>query len=164
MSKGCDMAALIDEKSVDRVDKRVREAVENGAELLAGGNRMPHLGPNFFEPTVLLGVTAEDDVWRMENFGPVVAIRTFGGGIEEAFDLANDSDAGLCNYFYSADEGERKMAAERLQSGMLGINCGVISNAASPFGGINASGIGREGGWEGYESYLEEKYICEKDN
>ena len=157
--RGCDMSCLITSESVDKIEFRVNSAVANGAVVLIGGERLPDLGENYFSPTVIAGVSLDDEIWRSENFGPVIALRRFSD-IDEAINTANDSDAGLCNYFYSRDQGEIEAVADSLESGMVGINCGIISNCHAPFGGVGGSGLGREGGVEGYDSYVETKYLC----
>ena len=109
-------------------------------------------------PTVLADVSPDSRVVREEIFGPVAPILTFDE-VDEAVEMANSTEFGLIGYVFAADISEAIKVAERLQTGMVGLNSGVVSNPAAPFGGVKASGLGREGGFEGIEEYLETKYI-----
>lgn len=155
---GVNIGPLIDRKAVDKVSDHIQDAVDSGAELLLGGHPHP-LGGNFFTPTLIGHATAEMKVAREETFGPLAAVFPFDDE-EDAVAMANDTQYGLASYFYSRDLGRVWRIAEALEYGMVGINTGLISNAAAPFGGVKASGLGREGGHEGIEEYLETKYLC----
>lgn len=149
---------LIDARAVAKVERLRLEAVAAGAaELLSGGPR-PDLGPHFVAPTVLDRVAPSMSVWREEQFGPLLAIRRFVDE-SEALNLANDADAGLAAYLYSRDAARQWRCAEALQVGMVGINTGAISSELMPFGGIKASGYGREGAQCGIDEYLERKAL-----
>ena len=155
---GVDVGPLIDQNAVDSVSQLVTDAVHDGARLVVGGK--PGDGPGtFYPPTVLVDVPAESEIVRQEIFGPVAPITTFASE-DEAIDRANDTEYGLASYVYTRDLARTIRVAERLQFGMVGINSGLISNAAAPFGGVKASGFGREGGFEGIEEYLETTYVA----
>jgi succinate-semialdehyde dehydrogenase/glutarate-semialdehyde dehydrogenase len=136
----------------------VEDALGKGATLLAGGKRGAG-GAAFVEPTVLTGVTADMRVFREEIFGPVAPLILFDTE-EEAIAMANDTEFGLASYFYARDIGRIWRVAEGLDYGIVGINEGLISNAAAPFGGMKESGNGREGSRYGMDEYLEIKYMC----
>ena len=155
---GVDVGPLIEEKAVESVSQLVTDAVHDGARLLTGGT-VPD-GPGFFyPPTVLLGVPADSAINAEEIFGPVAPITTFETE-DEAVARANDTEYGLASYVYTRDLSRTIRMAERLEYGMVGINTGLISNPAAPFGGVKASGFGREGGFEGIEEYLETTYVA----
>lgn len=149
---------LIDENAVKKVSEHVQDAIDNGAELLLGGHPHP-LGGNFFTPTLISFATDKMKVAHEETFGPLAAVFPFDDE-ETAIEMANDTQYGLASYFYSRDLARVWRVAEALEYGMVGINTGAISNAAAPFGGVKASGLGREGGHQGLEEYLETKYLC----
>ena len=149
---------LIDQAAVEKVEEHIQDAVSLGARVLLGGNRHA-LGQTFFEPTVLVGVTPQMKVAREETFGPLAPLFRFETD-EEAIKMANDTEFGLASYFYSRDIGRIWRAAEGLESGMVGINTGLISNEVAPFGGVKQSGLGREGSHYGIEEFLEIKYLC----
>ncbi|AQU82289.1 MULTISPECIES: NAD-dependent succinate-semialdehyde dehydrogenase [unclassified Halomonas] len=149
---------LIDENAVKKVSEHVQDAIDNGAELLLGGHPHP-LGGNFFTPTLISFATDKMKVAHEETFGPLAAVFPFDDE-ETAIEMANDTEYGLASYFYSRDLARVWRVAEALEYGMVGINTGLISNAAAPFGGVKASGLGREGGHQGLEEYLETKYLC----
>jgi succinate-semialdehyde dehydrogenase/glutarate-semialdehyde dehydrogenase len=155
---GSQVGPLIDERSRTRVAGLVSDAVERGATVRVGG-KAPE-GPGFFyPPTVLSGVPADARVWREEIFAPVAAIGAFAD--EEAMvAAANDTDAGLVAYVYTRDLKRAFRVGDALEAGMVGVNRGLVSNPAAPFGGIKESGIGREGGYEGIEDFLEVKYLA----
>ncbi len=156
--EGVDVGPLIEEKAVESVSQLVTDAVHDGARLLTGGT-VPD-GPGFFyPPTVLLGVPADSAINAEEIFGPVAPITTFETE-DEAVARANDTEYGLASYVYTRDLSRTIRMAERLEYGMVGINTGLISNPAAPFGGVKASGFGREGGFEGIEEYLETKTLA----
>jgi len=149
---------LIDQSAVEKVEDHIQDAVLNGARILLGGKRHA-LGQTFFEPTVLADVTPKMKVAREETFGPLAPLFRFERD-EDAIHLANDTEFGLASYFYSRDVGRIWRAAEGLESGMVGINTGLISNEVAPFGGVKQSGLGREGSYHGMEEFVEVKYLC----
>ena len=158
MAPGTVVGPLIDREAADSVLGMVDNAVELGAGVLAGGKRAAN-GECFVEPTILTGVRRDMRVFREEIFGPVAPLVKFETE-EEAVELANDTEYGLAAYFYSRDIGRVWRMAERLDYGIVGINEGIISNEAAPFGGVKESGIGREGSKYGMDEYLEIKYLC----
>jgi len=148
---------LIDAKSRDKVDALVQDAVGSGAVAVVGGAAVD--GPGYFyQPTVLKGVGAGARILSEEIFGPVAPIVTFKTE-DEAVRLANNTEYGLVAYVFTRDLNRGLRMGERLETGMLGLNAGVVSNAAAPFGGVKQSGLGREGGLEGIEEYLYTQYI-----
>ena len=158
MQPGTDIGPLIDRSAADTVLDMVEDARNLGAEVLVGGNRAAN-GECFVEPTVLTGVRRDMRVFREEIFGPVTPLVPFDSE-DEAIELANDTEFGLAGYFYSRDIGRIWRVAERLDFGIIGINEGIISNEAAPFGGMKESGHGREGSKYGMDEYLEIKYLC----
>jgi succinate-semialdehyde dehydrogenase/glutarate-semialdehyde dehydrogenase len=158
MEPGVLQGPLIEEKAVVKVEHHIADAVSKGARVLLGGHRHA-LGGTFFEPTVLADVTQDMRVAEEETFGPVAPLFRFHTE-EEAIAMANDTDYGLASYFYSRDIGRVLRVAERLETGMVGVNTGLISNEVAPFGGVKQSGMGREGSKYGMEDYLVIKYIC----
>ncbi|XBH21222.1 NAD-dependent succinate-semialdehyde dehydrogenase [Jonesiaceae bacterium BS-20] len=152
-----ELGPLIDEAGRAKVQELVSDAVAGGAKIVTGG--APQAGPGFFyPPTVLTSVPAGARVLTEEIFGPVAPIATFKTE-EEAIKLANNTEFGLIAYAFTADNARVLRLAERLETGMLGINSGVISNPAAPFGGVKQSGLGREGGAEGIDEFLETTYV-----
>jgi len=149
---------LIDMKAVEKVEEHIADAVKKGAKVVAGGKRHA-LGHSFFEPTILVNVTTDMKVTREETFGPVAPLFRFKTE-EEAVKLANDTEFGLAAYFYARDLGRVWRVAEGIESGIVGINTGIISTEVAPFGGVKESGTGREGSKYGIEDYLEVKYMC----
>ncbi|WP_447556447.1 NAD-dependent succinate-semialdehyde dehydrogenase [Vreelandella sp. EE22] len=149
---------LIDENGLKKVSEHVQDAVDKGAELLLGGHPHP-LGGNFFTPTLISFANDTMKVAQEETFGPLAAVFPFDDE-ETAIEMANDTQYGLASYFYSKDLARVWRVSEALEYGMVGINTGLISNAMAPFGGVKASGLGREGGHQGIEEYLETKYLC----
>lgn len=147
---------LVDDNAVAKAEALVKDAVARGAELATGGSRVEGTG-SFFEPTVLTGVAPGSDILREEIFGPVLAIAVFDTE-DEAVALANDTEYGLVSYVYTESLSRGQRMIERLETGMMGLNVGVVSNAAAPFGGWKLSGLGREGGAEGIHEYLQTKY------
>jgi succinate-semialdehyde dehydrogenase/glutarate-semialdehyde dehydrogenase len=155
---GVDVGPLIDEKAVDSVSRLVADAVHDGATVVCGGTAPD--GPGYFyPPTVLLDVPAESSINAEEIFGPVAPITTFDSEAD-AVRQANDTEYGLVSYAYTRDLARTIRLAESLEFGMVGVNTGLISNPAAPFGGVKASGFGREGGFEGIEEYLETTYVA----
>lgn len=151
------LGALIDENAVAKVAELVDDALARGATALTGGSRIDSQG-HFFAPTVLTEVPRDARVCREEIFGPVAPLIRVESD-DEAIALANDTEFGLMAYLYSRDVSRALQAAERLESGMVGLNTGLVSNPAAPFGGVKQSGLGREGSHEGLDEYLEIKYI-----
>jgi len=149
---------LIDDQAVAKVEEHIVDATSKGATVVTGGHRHA-LGGRFFEPTVLGGVTAAMLIAREETFGPVAALFRFQTE-DEAIALANATEFGLAAYFYARDIGRVWRVAEALESGMVGINTGLISTEVAPFGGVKESGLGREGSKYGIEEFLEVKYLC----
>ena len=149
---------LINEKAVLAVDRLVQDSVAQGARIVSGGRRSD-LGRCFYQPTVLVDVNNAMPVAQQEIFGPVAPIISFSSE-QEAIEIANDTDVGLAAYFYSRDIGRVWRVAEALEYGIVGINEGAISNEMAPFGGVKASGSGREGSKYGINDYLEIKYLC----
>jgi succinate-semialdehyde dehydrogenase/glutarate-semialdehyde dehydrogenase len=154
---GTDVGPLIDDDQRGKVAQLVTDAVDKGAKVLVGGETDGDRG-YFYKPTVLTDVPDGAELLREEIFGPVAPVKGFRTE-EEAIAAANDTEYGLVAYVYTRDLSRAFRVAEALQTGMLGLNQGVVSNAGAPFGGVKASGIGREGGNEGIEEYLETKYI-----
>jgi succinate-semialdehyde dehydrogenase/glutarate-semialdehyde dehydrogenase len=155
---GVDVGPLINADAVQSVGELVTDAVHDGATLVTGGSA-PN-GPGwFYEPTVLLGVPPEAQVNKVEIFGPVAPITTFTTE-EEAVARANATEYGLSSYVYTRDLARTIRLAEALEFGMVGVNTGLVSNPAAPFGGVKSSGFGREGGFEGIEEYLETTYVA----
>lgn len=149
---------LIDMKAVEKVEEHIADAVAKGAKILTGGKRHEK-GGQFFQPTVLANVTPDMKVTHEETFGPVAPLYHFKTE-EELLRLANDTEYGLASYFYSRDIGRIWRIAEGLETGIVGINVGIISNEIAPFGGMKESGIGREGSRYGIEEFVEVKYLC----
>lgn len=156
--EGVTQGPLIDEAAVAKVERLIADATANGATIVSGGKRHA-LGGTFFEPTLLTGCTTAMEIAREEIFGPVAPIFVFRTD-EEAITLANATPYGLAGYFYSRDIARVWRVAEALECGMVGVNTGIISNAAAPFGGIKESGFGREGSSHGISDYLLLKYVC----
>jgi succinate-semialdehyde dehydrogenase/glutarate-semialdehyde dehydrogenase len=157
LEDGVNLGPLVNEKAARDVDELVQSSINAGAKLVLGGARSD-LGPCFYQPTILTGVTADMPVFRNEIFGPVAPVVTFRTE-EEAIAMANDTEFGLASYFYTRDIGRVWRVSEALEYGIVGINEGIISNEMAPFGGVKESGSGREGSKYGIEDYLEIKYI-----
>jgi succinate-semialdehyde dehydrogenase/glutarate-semialdehyde dehydrogenase len=156
--EGVTIGPLIDRKAADGVRELIDDAVARGAKVAVGGGNSPR-GGAFVEPTVLTAVDTTMRLFHEEIFGPVAPLVKFDTE-EEAIRLANDTPFGLASYFYSRDIGRVWRVAEALEYGIVGINEGLISNAAAPFGGVKESGQGREGSKYGLDDYLEIKYLC----
>ena len=155
---GVEVGPLIDAKQLGKVAELVDDAVAKGARVLCGGERVDGPG-HFYPPTVLTDVPDDARLLAEEIFGPVAPIRAFDSEAE-AIAAANDTQFGLVAYVYTADLKRALRVCERIETGMIGLNQGVVSNAGAPFGGVKQSGIGREGGPEGIEEYLETKYVA----
>jgi succinate-semialdehyde dehydrogenase/glutarate-semialdehyde dehydrogenase len=149
---------LIDADQRDKVAELVQDATGKGAEVVVGGRELDGAG-YFYEPTVLGGVPQEARLLKEEIFGPVAPVTAFDDE-DAAIAAANDTEFGLVAYVYTSDLKRAFRVCERLETGMIGLNQGMVSNPAAPFGGVKASGFGREGGREGIEEYLEIKYIA----
>ncbi|MGQ2994578.1 MAG: NAD-dependent succinate-semialdehyde dehydrogenase, partial [Variovorax sp.] len=161
LEAGITQGPLIDGRAVAKVRQHIDDALTQGAELRTGGK--PHaLGGSFFEPTVLTGVTQAMRVAREETFGPLAPLFRFETE-EEVVAMANDSEFGLAAYLFTEDRRRLWRVGEQLETGMVGINTGLISNEVAPFGGVKQSGLGREGSRHGIEDYLELKYLCLQD-
>ncbi|HVQ20633.1 MAG TPA: NAD-dependent succinate-semialdehyde dehydrogenase [Terrimicrobiaceae bacterium] len=149
---------LIDFGAVEKIEDHIKDALSKGGHVLLGGKRHA-LGGTFFEPTVLTEITSQMKVAKEETFGPLAPLFRFETD-EEAIQMANDTEFGLASYFYSRDVGRIWRAAEALECGIVGINTGLISNEAAPFGGVKQSGLGREGSHYGIDDFVETKYLC----
>jgi len=158
VEQGVTQGPLINEAAVKKVEEHVADALSKGGRLLTGGQRHA-LGHSFFQPTVIADVSSEMKVASEETFGPLAPLFRFKTD-EEAVALANSTEFGLASYFYSRDVGRIWRVAEGLESGMVGVNTGLISNEVAPFGGVKQSGLGREGSKYGMDDYLVIKYIC----
>ncbi|MCK2043710.1 NAD-dependent succinate-semialdehyde dehydrogenase [Chromohalobacter sp. TMW 2.2308] len=156
--EGVNIGPLIDDDAVAKVSEHIQDAVDKGAELLLGGHTHP-LGGRFFTPTLVSHANADMKVAHEETFGPLAAVLPFDDE-EDAVQMANDTRFGLASYFYANDLSRVWRVAEALEYGMVGINTGLISNASAPFGGVKASGLGREGSKYGIDEYMETKYLC----
>ncbi|GAB2982484.1 NAD-dependent succinate-semialdehyde dehydrogenase [Frigoribacterium salinisoli] len=158
---GVDIGPLIDERAVDKAAALVDDAVERGAEVVVGGERLEGPG-TWFAPTVLRDVAPGSEILRTEIFGPVLTVVPFCTE-DDAVRFANDTEYGLVAYAFTRDRARGQRLAERLETGMLGLDVGVVSNASAPFGGVKESGLGREGGSEGIHEYLETTYVMTPD-
>jgi len=156
--EGADVGPLIDDDQRSKVAELVEDAVAKGASAVVGGSALDGAG-YFFEPTVLAGVSPDARVLKEEIFGPVAPVASFGSE-EEAIAAANDTEYGLVAYVFTRDIKRALRVCEGLETGMIGLNQGMVSNAGAPFGGVKQSGIGREGGNEGIDEYLETKYVA----
>ena len=155
---GVQVGPLVDAKSRDKVVDLVGDAVGRGATVRVGGEQVD--GPGwFYRPTVLTDVPLSARLSREEVFGPVAPISVFDTD-DEAVAAANDTEFGLVSYLYTENLARALRVGERLESGMVGLNSGLVSNPAAPFGGVKQSGLGREGGVQGIDEYLETKYIA----
>ncbi len=155
---GIVMGPLIDDRAVAKMEEHVQDALAKGGKLVLGGKRAD-LGGTFFEPTVMTGVTQAMMVAKEETFAPLAPIITFKNEAE-VIAMANDTEFGLASYFYAKDMARVWRVAEALESGMVGVNTGLIANEMAPFGGVKQSGVGREGSKYGIEGFLEIKYVC----
>jgi len=153
-----DQGPLIDEKALAKVEEHIADALSHGGRIALGGRRHA-LGGTFFEPTIILDASPAMQLAREETFGPVAALFRFDTE-EQAVRMANDTEFGLAAYFYTRDLGRSWRVAEALEYGIVGLNTGLISTEVAPFGGIKASGVGREGSRYGILDYTELKYVC----
>lgn len=156
MDEGVNIGPLINRNAVEKVQDHVQNAIKLGAKVAIGGELIKD---NFYSPTVLLDIHPDSTIAHEETFGPVCALFRFADE-QEAITYANDTPFGLAAYFYSENVRRCIRVAEQLESGMIGINTGVLSNVSAPFGGVKQSGIGREGSKYGLDEYLEIKYLC----
>ena len=156
MDAGVTTGPLINDAAVAKVEDHLADAVDKGAKVLTGGKR---LDGTFFEPTLIVDVPATAKVSHEETFGPIAPLIKFDTE-EDVIALANDSEFGLAGYFYANDLGRVWRVAEALETGMVGVNTGLISTEVAPFGGVKQSGLGREGSKYGMDDYLELKFIC----
>jgi succinate-semialdehyde dehydrogenase/glutarate-semialdehyde dehydrogenase len=155
---GVDVGPLIDAAQRDKVAELVDDAVAGGARALLGGKVAEGKG-YFYPPTVLAGVPAKARLQKEEIFGPVAPLTAFEDE-DEVVRMANDTEFGLVSYLFTRDLDRALRVSERLETGMIGLNQGIVSNPAAPFGGVKQSGIGREGGTVGIDEYLELKYVA----
>ncbi|PLT19406.1 MULTISPECIES: NAD-dependent succinate-semialdehyde dehydrogenase [Ralstonia] len=151
---------MINARAVEKIDRHVRDAIGKGARLMAGGERLTQLGPNYYAPTVLTGADATMACACEETFGPVAPLTRFSNEAEVVA-AANDTPFGLAAYFYSQDVRRIWRVAEALETGIVGINEGALAAEAAPFGGVKESGYGREGSVHGLDDYLHIKYVCQ---
>jgi succinate-semialdehyde dehydrogenase/glutarate-semialdehyde dehydrogenase len=154
---------MINARAVDKIDGHVRDALAHGARALVGGARVRNEiadGPHYYAPTVLADATPEMELAHEETFGPVAPLFRFGDE-DEVVRLANDTPFGLATYFYTRDIARAWRVGERLQSGLVGVNEGVLASEAAPFGGVKESGYGREGSRHGLDDYMQTKYLCQ---
>lgn len=158
LEDGVSQAALINRDAADKVMEHLEDALGKGAKVVTGGQRHQR-GGSFVQPTLITGVTTDAQLCQEETFGPLAAVIPFSTE-EDAIRIANDTPYGLAAYFYSDNIHRCWRVAEALESGMVGVNEGLISNAAAPFGGVKESGLGREGSHQGMDEYLEDKYLC----
>ncbi len=160
-TEGVQIGPLVDRPSLEKVDRQVRDAVQRGATVVTGGQRLtegPLADGYFFAPTVLSGVTDQMVIYREETFGPVAPVIVFDTE-EEVLTMANDTEYGLASYVYTNDLGRAYRSIERLNFGIVGVNDINPTGAAAPFGGVKASGLGREGGQDGIKEYLDTKLV-----
>jgi succinate-semialdehyde dehydrogenase/glutarate-semialdehyde dehydrogenase len=155
--EGVDVGPLVEEKQRDKVSDLVDDAVTAGGDVVTGGSA-PAGDGWYYLPTVLSNVPQTARVFREEIFGPVAPVFGFSDD-DQAVSMANDTEYGLVAYVYARDVSRALRVCENLETGMVGLNQGIVSNPAAPFGGVKASGFGREGGAEGIEEYLETKYV-----
>jgi succinate-semialdehyde dehydrogenase/glutarate-semialdehyde dehydrogenase len=155
--QGVEMGPLIDNQGLDKVERHVADLVDHGAKVLTGGARH-ELGRTFYQPTVISGITEDTVAWREETFGPVASLTVFDDE-DEAVTRANDTSYGLLSYIYTHDLGRVFRVSEAIETGMVAVNTGRVSNEQAPFGGIKESGLGREGSKYGIDDWLELKYI-----
>jgi succinate-semialdehyde dehydrogenase/glutarate-semialdehyde dehydrogenase len=158
VDEGVEVGPLIDDKQRTKVAELVQDAVGRGAHAVVGGSARDGAG-YFYNPTVLTDVPDDAKLLSEEIFGPVAPIKGFLDE-DEAITAANNTEYGLVAYLFTSDLRRALRVAEKLETGMIGLNQGIVSNASAPFGGIKQSGFGREGGHEGIEEYLETKYVA----
>src|SRR5690625_586513 len=155
---GVEVAPLIDQAAVDTVMEHIQDALDGGGKVVTAA-QLHSRGALFFQPPVVTGVSSDMKVASEETFGPLAPLFRFSTD-EEVIDMANATEFGLAAYFYTRDIGRIWRVAEALEYGMVGINTGILSNAAAPFGGVKQSGLGREGSYQGLDDYMVTKYLC----
>ena len=155
--RGVEMGPLIDAPGLAKVERHVTDLIDHGGKVLTGGGRH-ELGGTFYQPTVITGITPQTMAWNEETFGPVASLTVFDDE-DEAITLANDTEYGLVSYIYSREVGRIFRVSEALETGMVAVNTGRVSNEQAPFGGIKESGLGREGSKYGLDDWLDLKYI-----
>jgi succinate-semialdehyde dehydrogenase/glutarate-semialdehyde dehydrogenase len=155
---GVEQGPLINRAAVDKVDEHVQDAISKGGKVITGGKRH-ELGDNFYHPTVIANATQDMLFAKEETFGPLAPVFKFDTE-DDVIAMANDTEYGLASYFYSRDIGRIFRVAEALESGLVGVNAGVIATEVAPFGGYKESGLGREGSKYGIEDYINTKYVC----
>ena len=158
MDPSVELGPVINRRAQQDMEEMVAASVDAGSSVMTGG-RAPDRAGFFYEPTVLGGVLASDPILSKEIFGPVAPIMTFASE-EDGIALANETIHGLSAYLYTTDLARAMRVSEAIESGMVGVNRGLISDPAAPFGGVKESGLGREGGKQGMEAFLETKYIA----
>jgi|TARA_B100001964_G_scaffold210397_1_gene244722 succinate-semialdehyde dehydrogenase/glutarate-semialdehyde dehydrogenase len=158
LDAGTNQGPLIDQAAVEKVEEHLEDAVSKGGQVLCGGQRH-ELGGTFFQPTLVVGAAQNMKIAREETFGPLAAVFRFATE-QEGIAMANETEFGLAAYFYANDMARVWRIAEALESGMVAINTGILSNEVAPFGGVKESGLGREGSRYGLEEFLEIKYLC----
>ena len=158
VEEATDVGPLIDDNQRGKVSDLVKDAIGRGAKAVVGGQQRDGAG-YFYEPTVLTDIPGDAKLLQEEIFGPVAPVKGFADE-DEAVAAANDTEYGLVAYVYTNDLKRALRVCERLETGMIGLNQGIVSNAQAPFGGVKQSGFGREGGYEGIEEYLETKYVA----
>jgi succinate-semialdehyde dehydrogenase/glutarate-semialdehyde dehydrogenase len=159
MAEGVTMGPVISAQACDGIHDKVQDAIAAGAKCVTGGSKLDDsLGTHFYAPTLLIDVPTDADIWKTETFGPVAAIRSFDTE-GEAVEIANDSSVGLASYFLTKDLARTFRVAKALETGLVGVNEGVISTCIAPFGGVKESGLGREGSTVGLQEYVETKYV-----
>ena len=156
---GVNQGPLIEDAAVDKVERHVADAVAKGGRVVVGGKRLPGVGAQFFEPTLVADATADMLCAKEETFGPFAPVFKFKTE-QEAIDAANATEFGLASYFYSRDIGRIYRVGEALEYGMVGVNVGILATEHVPFGGVKQSGLGREGSHFGMDDYVEVKYLC----
>jgi len=154
---GVEMGPLIDEQGLAKVERHVADLIDKGGKVLAGAQRHS-LGSTFYEPTVISGLPQDSLAWNEETFGPIAAVHVFDTEAE-AIELANDTEYGLVAYVYARDLGRIWRVSEALETGMVAVNTGRVSNEMAPFGGVKQSGLGREGSKYGIDDWIELKYL-----
>ena len=160
-TEGVEQGPLIDEAAVQKTEEHLRDALKLGAKIVVGGSRH-ELGGTFFEPTVVSGANSAMQVANEETFGPLAPVFRFKTE-QEAIEMANNTEYGLAAYFFTRDNARIWRVGESLQFGVIGVNTGMTSYEGAPFGGVKASGIGREGSHWGIDEFLEIKYLCVAD-
>src|SRR5690606_11299982 len=158
LEDGTQQGPLIDEKAVEKVEELIADATSKGGRVVTGGKRHA-LGGTFFEPTVIADASPKMRFMQEEIFGPISPVFRFKDE-QEAVAMANDTVFGLACYFYTSDLGRAFRVMEGLRYGLVGVNEGLITTVEAPFGGVKESGLGREGGHQGIEDYLDTKYVC----